>query len=375
MGKEMRPEKQCPVCGAELKHDAVRCSTCDADLEVVKKLAALPETLGQMAIKAHASGNQMQAASYLQIARELDPENLDLAREHARQLEEAGLYALTADIWREIIARHPEDEEAAKKIAELEKFLRPSGVEEKSVVTKSLIMVPCLIMALLAGWFAHILFPSHETGVPEKTVSAATSVNSNQVPTTSSATDTPAIATVKAVSSADKNIAKVNKNESPIKEKTTSTVANLAATSQPSPEDKEKALNSRCQNTAAAIALLKQGAFSKVVTDVRKGGLFVKGSVAYPWQRTLFESSLKQKKGCLFYDMTGLQVSKPCSMRYQVKKGDNLSLLAMMFYGNPRYWQKIYAENRHILAGSPDLLKPGMELIIPGSTCSEKTDW
>ena len=34
-----------------------------------------------------------------------------------------------------------------------------------------------------------------------------------------------------------------------------------------------------------------------------------------------------------------------------------------------------YIENRHILKNGPDLLKPGMELIIPGSTCSEKSRW
>ena len=371
----MRPENQCPVCGAGLGPDDVKCSTCDSDLKVIKKLSALPETLGQMAIRARASGNQVQAASYLQIARELDPENLDLAREQARQLEEAGLYAQAADIWREIIARHPEDEEATKKIAELEKVLQPPGVDEKSVVTKPLIMVPCLIMALFAGWFAHILFPSYKTGVPERTSSLAIPVNSTKIPATLEPVPSET-ATVKAVPSANQKIAKENKNEPPVTEKPPRAVTNLpTASSHPSPQDNEKALNLKCKNTLAAIALFKEGAFSGVVTDVRKGGLFVKGSVTYPWQRTLLESSLRGKGGCLFYDMTGLQVNKPCSMRYQVKKGDNLSRLATIFYGNQRYWQRIYIENRHILKNGPDLLKPGMELIIPGSTCSEKSRW
>jgi nucleoid-associated protein YgaU len=48
------------------------------------------------------------------------------------------------------------------------------------------------------------------------------------------------------------------------------------------------------------------------------------------------------------------------------KLGDTLSHTAQRDYGDPSRWHSIYAANRDKLS-SPDLIDPGLELVIPES--------
>lgn len=54
----------------------------------------------------------------------------------------------------------------------------------------------------------------------------------------------------------------------------------------------------------------------------------------------------------------------PVATRYTVKSGDSLSAIAQRFYGNMN-WQKIYAANRSVVGGNPNLIRPGEVLTIP----------
>jgi LysM domain len=48
-----------------------------------------------------------------------------------------------------------------------------------------------------------------------------------------------------------------------------------------------------------------------------------------------------------------------------VSPGDTLSNIAQKAYGNPSQWSKIYQANKAVIGPNPNLLKPGLTLIIP----------
>jgi nucleoid-associated protein YgaU len=52
------------------------------------------------------------------------------------------------------------------------------------------------------------------------------------------------------------------------------------------------------------------------------------------------------------------------NLHYQVKQGDRLDLLANRFYRNSRLWWLIAEANPDCLYPD-DLLKPGLQLVIP----------
>lgn len=55
---------------------------------------------------------------------------------------------------------------------------------------------------------------------------------------------------------------------------------------------------------------------------------------------------------------------------YKVRDGDNLSGISERFYGSKHRWKEIYEANLDVL-DSPDWVKPGMTLIIPGAAVED----
>ena len=51
---------------------------------------------------------------------------------------------------------------------------------------------------------------------------------------------------------------------------------------------------------------------------------------------------------------------------YVVVKGDSLSKIAKMQYGDAKQWRRIYEANRDIIK-DPDLIYPGQQLKIPAA--------
>ena len=49
---------------------------------------------------------------------------------------------------------------------------------------------------------------------------------------------------------------------------------------------------------------------------------------------------------------------------YVVVKGDNLSKISKMFYGDPNSWSRIFEANRDVIHNA-DLIQPGWKLRIP----------
>lgn len=50
---------------------------------------------------------------------------------------------------------------------------------------------------------------------------------------------------------------------------------------------------------------------------------------------------------------------------YTVKSGDTLWALAKRFYGSGSKWSTIYESNKKVIGSNPNLIRPGMVLVIP----------
>jgi nucleoid-associated protein YgaU len=51
--------------------------------------------------------------------------------------------------------------------------------------------------------------------------------------------------------------------------------------------------------------------------------------------------------------------------KYTVAAGDTLSAIAKKFYDDAGAYMKIYEANKAVIGDNPDLIQPGMELVIP----------
>lgn len=51
--------------------------------------------------------------------------------------------------------------------------------------------------------------------------------------------------------------------------------------------------------------------------------------------------------------------------KHIVKKGESLSLIAKQYTGSVKKWKELYEANKKTVGDNPDLIQPGMELIIP----------
>lgn len=64
------------------------------------------------------------------------------------------------------------------------------------------------------------------------------------------------------------------------------------------------------------------------------------------------------------------EIASPAPQIVTVQSGDTLSQIAERFYGDATQWRLIYEANRDAI-NDPNLLKVGMELIIPRDSASQ----
>lgn len=55
----------------------------------------------------------------------------------------------------------------------------------------------------------------------------------------------------------------------------------------------------------------------------------------------------------------------PKPKTYTVKDGDTLAGISREFYNTPDRWKDIYDKNKKVIGKDPNLIKPGMKLVIP----------
>ncbi len=53
---------------------------------------------------------------------------------------------------------------------------------------------------------------------------------------------------------------------------------------------------------------------------------------------------------------------------YTVQAGDSLSSIAQLFYGSNTGWDQIYNTNLNVIGSNPNLIRPGMTLLIPNGS-------
>jgi nucleoid-associated protein YgaU len=51
--------------------------------------------------------------------------------------------------------------------------------------------------------------------------------------------------------------------------------------------------------------------------------------------------------------------------KHVVAAGENLSAIAQKYYDDAGQYMKIYEANKDVIGDNPDLIQPGMELVIP----------
>lgn len=56
---------------------------------------------------------------------------------------------------------------------------------------------------------------------------------------------------------------------------------------------------------------------------------------------------------------------EPQKKTHIVQKGESLSLIAKQYYGDVHKWKELYEANKAVVGANPDLVQPGMELVIP----------
>lgn len=69
-------------------------------------------------------------------------------------------------------------------------------------------------------------------------------------------------------------------------------------------------------------------------------------------------------------EVTRADIKPPSSdrageIRYTVRPGDNLSVIAQQYYGDPNAWRTIFNANREALGNNPDAIEAGKVLVVP----------
>lgn len=105
---------------------------------------------------------------------------------------------------------------------------------------------------------------------------------------------------------------------------------------------------------------------AEIAEDRRRNGLHPL-SAWTAWNQRTHEPYLPRARAALAAAEAadGVIVAQPSEHLYVVRPGDTLSSIAERMMGSPDLWQSIYARNRDVIGDDPDLILPGMRLIIP----------
>lgn len=103
------------------------------------------------------------------------------------------------------------------------------------------------------------------------------------------------------------------------------------------------------------------------VADDKKGSEQVKNWVFKLVYEMLFQCIERLSPANQTQPSTGTPVSQPANGKriHVVKTGDWLSKIAQTYYGDINKWKTIYDANKTIIGNNPDLILPGMRLVIP----------
>jgi nucleoid-associated protein YgaU len=100
----------------------------------------------------------------------------------------------------------------------------------------------------------------------------------------------------------------------------------------------------------------------KVEVDKQKAEPLIKQQASASEQKS--DSFLKQQTSASEQKAAKKDVQKPVK-KHVVVSGDTLSGIAKKYYDDAGKYMEIYKANKEVIGDNPDLIQPGMELIIP----------
>lgn len=81
--------------------------------------------------------------------------------------------------------------------------------------------------------------------------------------------------------------------------------------------------------------------------------------------RTSTKSDIDKAKADMLKKQAELMKKAKEVKKHTVVSGDTLSGIAQKYYDDAGKYMKIYEANKAVIGDNPDLIQPGMELIIP----------
>jgi tetratricopeptide (TPR) repeat protein len=356
--------KECPVCGnTNIEEGDDTCKVCESDLRIAREMVQFPSSLKQLAYKAENNGEYTRAMTYYRLALEIEPHDEGLLRGLAKVLEKTGNPEEAIAIWKRLLDIIPEDSEGLERIDILEKI---PAIPLPRSPWRPWIYVPLLLTLIVLGWVGHIFkdsyFAKKPVFTPEKNpvIASIETGTPETVPDTSPPFD---VTTEKAngisreqdqVSESSEGVPHAKKTQPPVEE------TEISQPIKPSSLTPEPiALSKKMESLINEISQeLPHG----VEVETRAGGLFLEGPVMYPWDKHTLERKAKCWE-CTFVDLTGIKVTKPHAMLYQIKRGDSLYYLSRIFLGRSSAWPVLYDANRDTLA-DPNKLAIGQTIVV-----------
>jgi nucleoid-associated protein YgaU len=381
---------------------------CDSDLHVVRQFGELPATLKTMANDAVQAKDPARAIAYYKIAMEMEPQDIGLLSGIARASELGGELVGAQEAWRQVLAVDPTHPEALEHFSLLADRLSQAESSPLKAAAKRghffwislFLLVGLLGGAALLSKSGRIVTPApvQETLVKQELARTSSSTIGNPEAANQPAQSNDESTLLYPNTSAKLDIDKV-KAELPsgiqfqtsnggvflsgvvpslrekqvleLKAKTwNSAFVDLtqvyAASPTPIPAD---APASGDESTSAMIS--KAETFVRHLTGelpagiqarAEHGGVYLSGSIRYPWEREDLEAKSKTWD-CTFVDMSGVQELEPRAFLYRAKRGDTLRSLAKTFLGRAELWPVLFEANSSRLS-QPGKLQAGQVIVL-----------
>lgn len=356
--------KECPVCGnTNIKEGDDTCKVCESDLRIAREMAQFPSSLKQLAYKAENNGEHTRAMTYYRLALEIEPHDEELLRGLARALEKTGNPEEAIVTWKRLLDTIPEDSEGLERIDILEKI--PTIPLPRSP-WRPWVYVPLLLTLILFGWVGHTFkdsyFAEKPVSIPEKNPVIA-SIETGTPETTNDTSPPFDVTKEKAngisgeqdhVSQSSEGLPPAKKSQSPVEE------IEMSQPLEPSSLTPETTMLSK--KMESLIKEISQELPHGLEVETRAGGLFLEGAVTYPWDKQTLEKKAKSWE-CAFVDLTGIEVTQPHTLLYQIKRGDSLYYISRIFLGRSSAWPVLYDANRDTLT-DPNKLAIGQTIVV-----------
>ena len=369
---------KCPGCSKEIRDLTTICPACGLDLKSLSKMKQLADFYYNEALELAGKGKEKEAVEKLSSAISIQPNDLEahlfIGRLYARNRE----YSLAMEHFKNVKKIEPKHISASRYIEKIEKLIKrkredeelkhpppprkekfPENSKPVGIKTSSLAMILVVFIITFLGGFSlkGIIAGSPVTEMPaegmEKKALKTTPLNTGHpLPVEAPGENVKSILptqtklTVKEPIQIDKAEISLKKAES------TTEVPDMI------PEVLKRLKTVKFLSRCCIEAMQN------------KNVIILKGKVLTAYQVQEAVRVIKNIDGVVYVDSSGItaELEEPFGYCYFVKEDDTLWDLSRYYYGNPKYWVKIYRANPHI---NPEKLVIGQKVILPAITESK----